>query len=127
MKMQEKEGVRSNNKKPRNTRVAGSKKNMDERSGADIGSRISKKIIIYFNPMCPYCHQALGFINDELSDVPVKKIELGQGLDANLKCFAKALSDCHCASRGIPLIIIGDKCFQGFDAQIGTQIKKLCK
>jgi hypothetical protein len=67
---------------------------------------------------------ALDFLKSELPDVGVKKIDLsGAGME-NRKKFIIALNKCGFESSGIPLIMVGDKCFQGFDAATGRAIKR---
>jgi glutaredoxin len=83
------------------------------------------EITIYFNPTCPHCHHALEFFATELPDIVLKKIELNGQPGKNRIKFEAGLEMCHLGSRGIPLIIVGKKCFQGFDEQVGEEIKSL--
>ncbi len=82
-------------------------------------------VTIYYNPTCPFCHDALEFFARELPNVPLKKIELNGMPGKNRIKFEEGLEMCHLGSRGIPLIIVGKKCFQGFDEEVGEEIKEL--
>jgi glutaredoxin len=82
---------------------------------------------IYFNPECPYCHMALEFFARDLPDVRLNKIELNGEPGKNRIKFLEGLEMCHLGSRGIPLIIIGKKCFQGFDDEVATEIARIVK
>ncbi len=83
------------------------------------------KVTIYYNPTCPYCHDALNFFSKELPDIELDKIELNGMPGKNRIKFNEGLEMCHLGSRGIPLIIVGKKCFQGFDEDVGNEIKEL--
>lgn len=84
-------------------------------------------ITIYYNPECPYCHAALEFFARELPGVKLNKIELNGEPGKNRIKFEEGLEMCHLGSRGIPLIIVGKKCFQGFDEEIAFEIKNILK
>jgi hypothetical protein len=66
------------------------------------------------------------FLTSELPDVAVDAIELNGG-GANHEKFSAALNQCSLDTRGIPLIIVNGQCFQGFDDNIGKQIKRAIK
>jgi glutaredoxin len=87
---------------------------------------MKKDITIYFNPACPYCHMALEFLAAELPKASVEKISVADGGKSREKFFT-ALNRCGFDSTGIPLIIVGEKCFQGFDPAIGREIKRAVK
>ena len=66
---------------------------------------------------------ALEFFASELPDVRLNKIELNGGPGKNHDKFMAALNECGFESTGIPLIIAGGKCFQGFGPDTGREIK----
>ncbi|MDR1691488.1 MAG: hypothetical protein LBR35_01445 [Rickettsiales bacterium] len=82
-------------------------------------------VTIYYNPTCPYCHMALEFFANELPDITLEKIELNGGEGKNHDLFLKALNKCEFEMHGIPLIVIGEKCFQGFNEETANQIKQV--
>ncbi|MDR0967212.1 MAG: glutaredoxin family protein [Rickettsiales bacterium] len=79
------------------------------------------EIIIFYSPTCPYCHRALEFLGEHLPDISAELIEVG-GDPENHRRFLTALETFGLESRGIPLIIVGNKVFQGFDIETGEKI-----
>lgn len=83
---------------------------------------------IFFLPACPHCHHALEFLENDLSkQVPnlnIIKVNL-QDNDNNIIEFKKALSKCNYTSGGVPLILIKDKCFQGYSDNVKNDIEKI--
>ncbi len=84
-------------------------------------------VTIYFNPSCHYCHMALEFFASELPNVRLTKVQLDGIENENKRKFVKALGQCGCESRGIPLIIIGVRCLQGFDDAVAAEIIRAFK
>ncbi len=86
---------------------------------------MATKTKIFFNPNCPYCHMALDFFKTVLPDEKLEKIELGENETKKSRdMFFKTLDKCGFESRGIPLVVANGECFQGFDENIGKQIKR---
>ena len=80
------------------------------------GAASAANITIYYSPTCPHCHHARDFINNNLvyeypnltvSEVNVTVAENGQVVE-------EAFKNCKYESHGVPVIVIGEKCFQGY-------------
>ena len=85
-------------------------------------------ITVYYSPTCPHCHHALEYINDELvKDYPkitVSEIDVMKN-DENLEEFKQVLKKCGFESGGVPTIVIGEKCWQGYSDEIRDEFSKL--
>lgn len=83
---------------------------------AFIGSASAADLTIYYSPTCPHCHHAREFINNTLVyEYPTIKItEVNVMDDANLTDFRNMLKKCKFESGGVPVVVIGDKCEQGY-------------
>lgn len=73
-------------------------------------------ITIYYSPTCPHCHHAREFIENtliyEYSDLKVTTVNV---MDKNnYPEFVETLKKCEYESGGVPVIVVGEKCFQGF-------------
>lgn len=80
------------------------------------GNANAANITVYYSPSCPHCRHFHEFIEHDLiyeypkllvSEVNVMKEE-------NLPLFREVLSKCKYNTGGVPVIVIGDKCFQGY-------------
>ena len=73
-------------------------------------------ITIYYSPSCPHCHHAREFISNTLVyEYPELKVTAVNVMDqANLPAFQDALKKCEFDSGGVPVMVIGDKCEQGY-------------
>ena len=84
--------------------------------GAFIGGANAADITIYYSPSCPHCHHALDFISSSLiyeyDNLKVSEINVTNR--DNTQAFVDALFKCGYQSGGVPVIVIGDKCFQGY-------------
>lgn len=73
-------------------------------------------ITIFFSPSCPHCHHARDFINNELiyeyDNLAV--MEVDATMSENRQEFIDALQKCKYESGGVPVMVIGEKCFQGY-------------
>ena len=73
-------------------------------------------ITIFYSPTCPHCHHAREFIEStliyEYSDLNVTTVNVME--KDNYAEFVKTLEKCKYESGGVPVIVVGDKCFQGF-------------
>ena len=81
-------------------------------------------IKLFFMPTCPHCHHALAFLDKDMKDVEVEKIDVTQSKE-NVDKFVEQLKKCEIESKGVPLIVINEKCLQGFGPETGSEIKKL--
>ena len=73
-------------------------------------------ITIYYSPSCPHCHHAREFISNTLVyEYPELKVTAVNVMDqANLPAFQDALKKCEFDNGGVPVMVIGDKCDQGY-------------
>ena len=73
-------------------------------------------ISIYYSPSCPHCHHAREFIENtliyEYNDLKVTTVNV-MNRD-NYQAFMEALSKCGYDNGGVPVLVIGEKCFQGY-------------
>ena len=73
-------------------------------------------ITVYYSPTCPHCHHARDFIENELvyeyNDIKVATVNV---MDmANRQEFLDTIQKCEYKSGGVPVMVIGEKCFQGY-------------
>lgn len=80
------------------------------------GAASAANITIYHSPTCPHCHHAREFISStliyEYPDLVVTEVNVMD--QANLPAFQEALKKCEFESGGVPVIVVGDKCEQGY-------------
>ena len=83
-------------------------------------------ITIYYSPSCPHCHHARDFFKNDLiyeyNDLVVT--EINATLADNRQAFFDALKKCEYESGGVPVMVIGDKCFQGYADGLRDEIRK---
>ncbi len=76
----------------------------------------ARDISIYYAPTCPHCHHARDFISStliyEYNDLKVSEINV-TNVD-NRQAFVDALFKCGYQKGGVPVLVIGEKCFQGY-------------
>jgi len=82
-------------------------------------------IRIFYAPWCPHCHHARDFIKNELiyEYNDLKVVEIDATVKENTPKFRDALVQCKYTSGGVPVLVIGDKCFQGYGEQAKTDIR----
>ncbi|MBS7386197.1 MAG: hypothetical protein KIG73_00605, partial [Alphaproteobacteria bacterium] len=73
-------------------------------------------ITIYYSPSCPHCDHAREFISNTLVyEYPELKVTAVNVMDqAILPAFQDALKKCEFDNGGVPVMVIGDKCEQGY-------------
>lgn len=73
-------------------------------------------ITIFYSPSCPHCHHARDFIKNELiyEYNDLKVVEIDATLSDNRQKFMDALKKCEYKSGGVPVMVIGNECFQGY-------------
>lgn len=83
---------------------------------AFIGAASAANITLYYSPTCPHCHHAREFIESALVyEYPTISVTQVNVMDqANLPAFQDALKKCEYESGGVPVMVIGEKCFQGY-------------
>lgn len=83
---------------------------------ACFGAANAANITIYYSPTCPHCHHARDFISSSLiyeyNDLKVTQVNI-MNMD-NRQAFVDALFKCGYKSGGVPVLVIGEKCFQGY-------------
>ena len=81
-----------------------------------IGAASAADIKLYYSPSCPHCHHAREFfVNRMVYEYPNLRIVQINVMDqANLPAFQDTLAKCNYDNGGVPVIVVGDKCFQGY-------------
>jgi glutaredoxin len=81
-----------------------------------VGAVNAADITLFYSPTCPHCHHARDFISTaliyEYNDLKVSEVNV-TNID-NRQAFVDALFKCKYQSGGVPVIVIGEKCFQGY-------------
>lgn len=80
------------------------------------GAASAADITVYYSPTCPHCHHAREFISNTLVyEYPELQVTAVNVMDqANLPMFQAAIEKCGLENGGVPVIVIGDKCEQGY-------------
>lgn len=96
-------------------------------SGAMLaGSANAANITVYFSPSCPHCHHAYEFISNNLiyeyPNITVTMVSVME--QSNRQDFANALNKCKYQSGGVPVIVVGEKCFQGYADFMQDQLRE---
>lgn len=83
---------------------------------AFVGAASAADITVYYSPTCPHCHHARDFITQNLVyEYPTISItEVNVMEPANRPKFEETLKKCEYTSGGVPVLVIGEKCFQGY-------------
>ena len=73
-------------------------------------------ITIFYSPSCPHCHHAREFIKNELiyEYDDLKVTEINATVSENRQKFIDTINKCKYKSGGVPVMVIGDDCFQGY-------------
>lgn len=81
-----------------------------------VGAASAADITMYYSPYCPHCHHAREFFTTSMVyEYPDLRIVQVNVMDqTNMPVFEQALKKCNYDSGGVPVIVIGDKCFQGY-------------
>ena len=81
-----------------------------------MGSVNAADITIYYAPTCPHCHHARDFISNNLiyeyDNLRVNEVNVTNA--DNRQAFVDALFKCGYQKGGVPVLVIGEKCFQGY-------------
>ena len=92
---------------------------------AFIGGANAADISIFYSPTCPHCHHAREFISTtliyEYNDLNVTEVNVTNV--ENRQAFVDALFKCGYQRGGVPVIVIGDKCFQGYADSMQSEIR----
>lgn len=80
------------------------------------GAASAANITVYYSPTCPHCHHAREFISStliyEYPTITVSEVNVFE--DANRQMFQETLKKCEYESGGVPVLVVGEKCFQGY-------------
>ncbi len=83
---------------------------------AFVGAASAANITVYYSPTCPHCHHAREFFSTtlvyEYPELTVTEVNVTE--DAKTQLFRDALAKCEYTSGGVPVIVVGEKCFQGY-------------
>ncbi len=81
-----------------------------------LGAASAADVTVFYSPTCPHCHHARDFIGGTMVyEYPELKVtEVNVMEQANLPLFQETLIKCEYESGGVPVIVIGEKCFQGY-------------
>lgn len=81
-----------------------------------IGAANAANITVYYSPTCPHCHHARTFIENtliyEYPKLTVRNVDVTN--QENLGMFQDVLAKCKYESGGVPVLVVGEKCFQGY-------------
>lgn len=89
-----------------------------------IGVASAANVTLYYSPTCPHCHHARDFIAGELVyEYPTITAEAVNVMDGHYPAFQEALKKCEFESGGVPVIVINDKCFQGYAEFMNQELR----
>ena len=90
-----------------------------------VGAAPAADITIYYSPTCPHCHHARDYTNNnfiyEYPTINVTTVDVT--VPENRALFMDVLKSCDYSSGGVPVIKIGDKCFQGFAESMADDLR----
>ncbi len=82
-------------------------------------------VTLFHSPTCPHCHHAKDFLGNELvkefNGIEIETINLAS--EENIEPFKAALKKCNYDKGYIPVIVVGDKCFQGYGKNMNDDIR----
>lgn len=83
---------------------------------AFVGAASAADITVYYSPTCPHCHHARDFISNNLIyEYPTITVTEVNVMDqTNMDKFNETLTKCKYESGGVPVLTVGEKCFQGY-------------
>ncbi len=82
-------------------------------------------ITVYYSPTCPHCHHARDFISNNLIyEYPELNVTMVNVMEsANRPEFMNTLKKCKYESGGVPVLVIGEKCFQGYANSMADDLR----
>ena len=82
-------------------------------------------VTIYYSPTCPHCHHARDFFeNEAIYEYDTMKVtEVNVMMEQNRQEFFDTLKKCEYDNGGVPVIIVGEKCFQGYSDAMQKDIR----
>lgn len=93
---------------------------------AFMGAASAADITVYYSPTCPHCHHAREFISSTLIyEYPELKVtEVNVMEETNYPKFQEALKKCEYESGGVPVLVVGEKCFQGYADFMQSELRE---
>ncbi len=93
---------------------------------AFMGAASAADITLYYSPHCPHCHHAREFIAETLVyEYPELKVTAVNVTDtANRPAFQETIKKCGFKSGGVPVMVIGDHCEQGYADFMQDDLRK---
>ncbi|MBR2342597.1 MAG: hypothetical protein IKA73_04005 [Alphaproteobacteria bacterium] len=92
---------------------------------AFMGTASAADITVYYSPSCPHCHHALEFISEtlvyEYPELNVAKVNVMEA--ENRPEFQETVTKCEFKSGGVPILVIGEKCLQGYAEFMQDEIR----
>lgn len=90
-----------------------------------VSTASAANIRIFYSPTCPHCHHALDFIQNNLiyEYDNLSIVRVNATLQENRQEFIDALKKCGYQSGGVPVIVIGEKCYQGYGESLNDEIR----
>ena len=90
-----------------------------------LGNAGAANITLYYSPTCPHCHHAREFISNELvyvyNDLQVTTVNVME--QENREQFFDTIKKCEFKSGGVPVMVIGEKCLQGYGTSMQKEIR----
>ena len=89
------------------------------------GAASAADITIYYSPTCPHCHHMRDYAsNNFIYEYPTINITMiDVTVPENRELFIDVIKKCDFSSGGVPVIKIGEKCFQGFAESMADDMR----
>ncbi len=90
------------------------------------GGAFAADVTIYYSPTCPHCHHARDFVSNNLVyEYPSVRVNMVNVMaESNRPEFIDALKKCKYESGGVPVLVIGEKCFQGYGDSMRDDLRR---
>ena len=86
-----------------------------------------ENITVYYSPSCQYCHYArediAGKLIYEYPNLTVTEVDVSN--PENHSMFSIALKKCGYKSGGVPVVVYGDTCKQGYSNMLADEMREL--
>ena len=90
-----------------------------------VGLASAADMTIYYSPTCPHCHHAKDFTSANfIYEYPMMHVTMVDvTVPEHRALFIDVLKSCDFSSGGVPVIKIGEKCFQGFGENMADDLR----
>ncbi len=90
-----------------------------------MGVATAADMTIYYSPTCPHCHHVKDFTNNNfIYEYPMMRVTtVDVTVPEHRALFMDVLKSCDFSSGGVPVIKIGEKCFQGFGESMADELR----